>query len=272
LGPGLGNIIKIEKVWSEGKRQEKDDFIPQESLLHLYINRQKICMISCSPENLIELAAGYAVSHGYVDDYGSINIIEICSPGSVDPGRDIRGDEIENIPVNIRTGKETRVNTLPGYISSGCGSLDEKGAARIPEPLGSNISIDPGVILSLNRKNLKVQEHKKALGGLHSAALFNIRGEMLLVREDIGRHNCLDKIIGHMLINGIETSDKILFTSGRISLDLVLKAARIKIPAVVTNSSATYSAVRLAGKLDLILIGYARGKRFNIYSHPERII
>jgi len=268
----LGSTIKIEKVRTSGKRQEKDDVIPGEALLHLYLNQQKICVISCSPGNLTELAAGYVVSHGYVDDYDSIEIVEICSSGISDEEENGKIGLVENIPVKIRTGKDTSVTMAPGYISSGCGSLDEKSAARTPDPIGSDIKIDSKVILGLNKKNLEVQEHKKALGGLHSAALFDPAGELLLVREDIGRHNCLDKIIGNILINGMDPSNKIMFTSGRISLDLVLKAARIKIPAVVTNSSVTHSAVKLAGKLGLIVIGYARGNRFNIYSYPERII
>jgi FdhD protein len=269
---GLGETIKIEKVRTGGKRQKKDDVIPGEVLLHLYLNLQKICIISCSPGSLTELAAGYVVSHGYVDDYDSIEIMEICSSEAGDVDEKGKKSTIENIPVKIRTGKNTSIRMTPGYISSGCGSLDEKGAAKIPDPIGSDIKVDSEVILGLNKKNLEVQEHKKVLGGLHSATLFDIGGELLLVREDIGRHNCLDKLIGHMLINGMDVSDKIMFTSGRISLDLVLKAARINIPVVVTNSSVTHSAVKLAEKLGLILIGYARGNRFNIYSYPERII
>jgi FdhD protein len=269
---GLGNTIKIEKIRTAGKRQEKDDIIPGEVLLHIYLNQQKICTISCSPEDLTELAAGYVVSHGYIDDYESIEIMEICTSETGDVDEKGKNGVIENIPVKIRTGKKASTRMAPGYISSGCGSLDEKGAAQIPDPIKSDIKIDSKVILGLNKKNLEAQEHKKALGGLHSATLFDVEGELLLVREDIGRHNCLDKIIGHLLINGIDVSDKIMFTSGRISLDLVLKAVRINIPAVVTNSSVTHSAVKLAEKLGLIVIGYARGNRFNIYSYPERII
>ena len=269
---GVGETVKIEKIRSGGKRQERDDVIPGEILLHLYLNQQKICIISCSPEDLTELAAGYVVSHGYVDDYESIEIMEICRSDTGDVDEKGNNNAIDNIPVKIRTGKKTNIRMAPGYISSGCGSLDEKGAAQIPDPMDSDIKIDSEVILGLNKKNLEVQEHKKALGGLHSATLFDLRGELLLVREDIGRHNCLDKLIGHMLINGMDVSDKIMFTSGRISLDLVLKAARINIPIVVTNSSVTHSAVKLAEKLGLIVIGYARGNRFNIYSYPDRII
>ena len=268
---GLGSTIKIEKIRSVGKRQEKDDVIPMEALLHLYLNQQKFSVISCSPENLIELATGHLVSHGYVDDYESIDIMEICSP-ECDAGDNNNLDRIMNIPAKVRTGKGFTGKPVPDYISSGCGSFDEEGIDQMPDPIISHIKIESGVILGLNKKNLEAQKHKKALGGLHSAALFNTRGELLLVREDIGRHNCLDKIIGHILINEMNIYDKILFSSGRISLDLVLKAVRMKFPVIVTNSSVTYNAVRLAGKLGLTVIGYARGNRFNIYSCPERII
>ena len=113
---------------------------------------------------------------------------------------------------------------------------------------------------------------KKALGGLHSASLFDSSGEMLLLREDIGRHNCVDRIFGYLLINDMDVSDKLIFTSGRISLDLVFKAVRMSIPAVITNSSVTYEAVRIAQRAGIAIIGYARGNRFNIYSCPERVI
>jgi FdhD protein len=268
---GLGSTIKIDKVRSGGRREEKDDIIPREILLQLFLNGQKLCVISCSPEDLVELAAGYAVSHGYVDDYNSINIIEMCYGDKGEPaGSEDTG--LEYISAKIRTDTGSPGKPMVSYLSPGCGSMDEKAATFIPGPLKSLVKIESGVVLGLNRKNLDMQKHKKALGGLHSAALFNTEGELLLVKEDIGRHNCLDKIIGYMLINSLDVSDKILFTSGRISLDLVLKAVRMKIPAVVTNSSVSYSAVILARSLGLIIIGYARGNRFNIYSCPERII
>ena len=150
---------------------------------------------------------------------------------------------MENISAKIRTDAVMKEKIEPGYISSGCGSIDGKSTASLPSPVKSQIKVTSDTILGLNRKNLSAQKHKKALGGLHSASLFDISGELLLVREDIGRHNCLDKIIGHMLINDMDLSDKMIFTSGRISIDLVLKAARIQVPVVVTNSSVTHSAV-----------------------------
>jgi len=261
----LGNSLKIEKVRS-GSREKKSDTIPREMLLHLFLNKKKIRTVSCSPNALIELAAGYAVSNGYVGDYHDIGTIELCTD-------ELDGkDEIENTPDWITADTVTTENIRAGYISSGCGDIDEVGEAKLPRQLKPDIKVKEDVILELNRKNIAGQEHKKALGGLHSAALFDKEGSLILVREDIGRHNCLDKVIGHMLMKNTDISDKILFTSGRISLDLVLKAVRVSVPVVVTNSSVTHSAVMMARRLGLAVIGYARGKRFNIYSHPERII
>ncbi|MCG9479213.1 MAG: formate dehydrogenase accessory sulfurtransferase FdhD [Actinomycetia bacterium] len=268
----LGNSIKIEKIRSGGKREKKADLIPQEALLHLYLNGHKICVISCSPEDLIELAIGYVFSHGYVDAYKSINIIEMCGEDIENGNRSPDEPGMENISAKIRADVVMRGKIEPGYISSGCGSIDGKDTASLPSLIKSKITVSSDTILGLNRKNLSAQKHKKALGGLHSASLFDIRGMLLLVREDIGRHNCLDKIIGHTLINDMDLSDKMIFTSGRVSIDLVLKAGRILVPVVVTNSSVTHSAAMMAQRLGLTIIGYARGNRFNIYSCPERIM
>jgi FdhD protein len=134
------------------------------------------------------------------------------------------------------------------------------------------MTVDNKVILELGKKLIKEQKYKNEFGGLHSAALFNNEGQMLSLMEDLGRHNCIDKIYGHMLINSITPEDKMIFTSGRASLDLVFKALKMSVPIIVTNSSVTYDAAEIAQRAGLTLIGYARGKRFNIYSCPERII
>ena len=267
---GLGSSTKIDKVRTGGRREVREDLIPREVLLYIFLDGHKVSVISCSPHYLMELAAGYAVSNGYVSDYKKINIMELCTG---EGGRStVRGTSIEIINVKIRTGEKKTAGWSPAYIQPGCGSIDGNGMVSWPEPLLPGPKIQSDIILELNRKNLSVQEYKKALGGLHSVSLFDIKGGLILVREDIGRHNCLDKVIGNMLINEIDASDKLVFTSGRISLDLVFKAARSSIPVVITNSSVTHGAVTAAKKLGLSVIGYARGNRFNIYSHPERII
>ena len=126
-------------------------------------------------------------------------------------------------------------------------------------------------MLGLNKKTSGQQKYKKEFGGLHSAALFNKDGNLLNLVEDIGRHNCIDKIAGYMFIKKIPAQDKIIFTTGRLSIDVIYKICRMQIPIIVTNSSVTFSAALLAKKINLTVIGYARSGRFNIYSGSRRI-
>jgi len=278
-GSSKGSRTKIEKVRSDGSRKEEQDIIPGEILLHLFLNDKKISIISCSPGDLIELASGYVLSNGYIDDHNKINLIEFCQENEmVENFNKDNGIIAENIVIKIKTCEVSEKDIMqsgPGgikYISSGCGSMDDNAAAVWPPSIRSSMEVGGDIILGLNRKNLSKQKYKNAFGGLHSASLFNSSGQMIMVMEDIGRHNCLDKVFGHIFINELDPSNKIIFTSGRVSLDLVFKVSRVSIPVVVTNSSVTYSAAMLADKIGLTIIGYARGNRFNIYSYPERII
>lgn len=280
---GIGKTIKIQKIKASGIREEKQDIIPGELLLNIFVNGKRVSLLSCSPSGIIELVTGYIVSNGYADDYERIELVDLCRD---EEGRsqDVNGEGagfhgIMSAKVRI-TGYDR--SDPPGgiipYLSAGCGNLDP---AVIEEVFKKDIdlvkskkdmTVDNKVILELGKKLIKEQKYKNEFGGLHSAALFNNEGQMLSLMEDLGRHNCIDKIYGHMLINSITPEDKMIFTSGRASLDLVFKALKMSVPIIVTNSSVTYDAAEIAQRAGLTLIGYARGKRFNIYSCPERII
>ena len=111
----------------------------------------------------------------------------------------------------------------------------------------------------------------KTTGGVHSAALADSE-KLLYFHEDIGRHNAVDKIIGECLLNSTTTDDKGLFTSGRLSSEILLKAAKLKIQLIVSRAAPTSLSIELAETLNITLIGFVRGRRMNIYSHPWRII
>ena len=280
---GIGKTIKIQKIKASGIREEKQDIIPGELLLNIFVNGKRVSLLSCSPSEIIELVTGYIVSNGYADDYERIELVDLCR-NEEGRSQDVNGEGagfhgIMSAKVRI-TGYD-RADPPGGiipYLSAGCGNLDP---AVIEEVFKKDIdlvkskkdmTVDNKVILELGKKLIKEQKYKNEFGGLHSAALFNNEGQMLSLMEDLGRHNCIDKIYGHMLINSITPEDKMIFTSGRASLDLVFKALKMSVPIIVTNSSVTYDAAEIAQRAGLTLIGYARGKRFNIYSCPERII
>lgn len=276
----IGKTIRIEKVKVSGIREKKQDIIPEEILLNIFINRGRISIISCSPSRIIELVTGYIISNGYTGNYGEIELVDLCRDADGDGEDDATSQSTSFsgiMSARVRISGYSRPGPSDGaipYLSSGCGNIDPSAIlAGIQGQIDpSPTPVDHRVILELGKKILREQKYKKEFGGLHSAALFNAGGETLSVMEDLGRHNCIDKIFGHMLINSIAPEDKIIFTSGRVSMDLVSKIFRMSVPVIVTNSSVTYNAAEAAQKTGLTLIGYARGKRFNIYSCPERII
>ncbi len=267
----LGKKTKIKKIKASSSSTDLIDIIPFELLLAIFLNGSSLSIISCSPDNLIELTVGYLANNNYIESYSEIKLLKICSH---DMNKTLsRNNPALKIKVRTDTGKKTAVS--PGsskFISSGCGSIDDFIFKKGLKKISSNARIVSDIVLKLNKETVSQQKYKKKFGGLHSAALFSQDGNLSNLVEDIGRHNCIDKIAGHILIKKIPPQDKILFTTGRLSIDVIYKTCRMQVPILVTNSSVTSSAVALAKKMNLTVIGYARSGRFNIYSVPGRIL
>ena len=266
----LGKKIKIEKIKASSGKADIIDIIPFELLLTISLNGNAISTISCSPASLIELTVGYLVNNGYIKDYSDIELLKICS-NNINKAIS-RNDPTLKIEVNAAASKNNIIcpDSLK-FIPSGCGSIDDFILKKKLKKIKSSIRISSDTVLGLNKKTAGQQKYKKEFGGLHSAVLFNNDGNLLNLVEDIGRHNCIDKIAGYMFIKKIPAQDKIIFTTGRLSIDVVYKICRMQIPIIVTNSSVTFSAAILAKKINLTVIGYARSGRFNIYSGSSRI-
>ncbi len=263
ISPKPGIDIGMTKVFRSGVKKKMSDTIPSELLLQVYLNEKKVCTISCLPLDLSLLAVGHVINQGYVKDFGSIEYVRECD--------EIIEKGLLWSKVEVRSGHVAGDLTQPGFLPSGCGNIDDfilkKKLQKIP--LASKVSTQ--TLLGLNSKALKSQELKKKFGGLHSASLFEFSGRHVFISEDIGRHNCIDKIAGHIHINNLKTDDKIIYTTGRLSLDAIYNLNKMGIPVAVTNSSVTYTAADLAEKLNMTVIGYARGGRINLYTGLERI-
>jgi formate dehydrogenase accessory protein FdhD len=159
------------------------------------------------------------------------------------------------------------------YVPSGCGSFDEIILQKEQElgKIKSRSKVSNSTILKLNLKNLKNQKIKKEFGGLHSSALFDYDCNCLCIMEDIGRHNCIDKLAGYIATRKIDPCSKVVFTTGRLSIDIIFKIYMMSVAVIVSNSSITHGAVLLAKRIGITSIGYLRGGRFNIYSNPSRV-
>jgi FdhD protein len=139
-------------------------------------------------------------------------------------------------------------------------------------PIESSLQIDQAVLYNLNDRLKSAQTVFALTGGLHAAGLFNAQGELQIAREDIGRHNAVDKVIGQALLSEQIPLDRhILMVSGRASFEIVQKALFARIPAIVAVSAASSLAVELAKGSGMMLIGFMRGENMTVYSCPERI-
>lgn len=226
-----------------------------------------------TPGSDFELAAGFLLAEGVIGSRGAIRRISYC----VD--RDVGEDQRYNI-VNVELASGLPVELAPlerhFSITSACGVCGKASleALRLRgvEEVESEIVVEPSVLAGLNAKLRAAQPLFESTGGLHASALFSTSGELLALREDVGRHNALDKLVGWSLLNDkMPLRDSIVLVSGRASYELVQKALVARVPVLCSVSAPSSLAVDLATAFGVTLVGFLRGERFKVYARPERV-
>ena len=227
--------------------------VPSEMDLALYVNGQELVTILCTPTKLNCLVLGFLYAAGVIASVKDVASMRVCEDDSL---ADVRLVNADYQPPALRT------------LTSGCGG----GAAlkTDAQKVDSALAVTPEQITVLMKQLHSHMELYRASGGVHASALADT-GRLLVVSEDIGRHNTLDKIQGECLLRSLPTKDCLLLSTGRVSSEMLLKAARMQVPIVVSRTSPTERAVTLARELGITIVGYARGGRFTVYSHPERL-
>lgn len=226
---------------------------PSETRLAIYVNQRELVTILCTPTKLNCLAAGYLYSEGIISSLDDMLSMRVC--------------EDESLAEVMLSNPEYELPTVR-TLTSGCG-----GGATFKtrgEKVDSDLSIEPARVFSLMKKLQEQMELYRLSGGVHTSALADSDG-LIVVTEDIGRHNTLDKIQGECLLRGLPTKDRLLIITGRVSSEMLLKAAKMQSPIVVSRHTPTGSAISLARELDITLVGNVRGSRFSVFSHPERL-
>jgi FdhD protein len=226
---------------------------PSEMELILYVNRQELVTIQCTPTKLNCLVIGFLYAEGIISGIGDVTIMRVCEEESV---ADVR---LSNAAYELPTQRT---------LTSGCGggAVFKTQGQRVD----SGLVVTPTEVLSLMKQLQEQMELYRLSGGVHTSALSDTKN-LIVVAEDIGRHNTLDKIQGECLLRGISTRDRLLLSTGRVSSEMLLKAAKMQAPVVVSRHSPTGRAVSLARDLGIALVGHARGSRLLVYSHPERL-
>jgi FdhD protein len=257
--------------WDSGKTQRVSDELSIEEPLEIRVRGRAISVTMRTPGYDEELAAGFLLSEGVVKSAGDVLKVEPC-------GR----NEFGNV-VNVLLAPEVLVDfeqlTRHVFASSSCGlcgkATIEAVCSRIP-PLSSRddgFTIDPKLITTMPQTMRAAQETFARTGGLHAAALFDERGTLLVLREDVGRHNAVDKVIGHALTRGmVPLTRHVLLVSGRASFEIVQKALAAQIPIVAAVSAPSGLAVSFARDAGMTLIGFLRDQRMNVYAHPQRVV
>jgi FdhD protein len=254
---------------SEGVIESIFDKVAEEKPLHLFINGKYYASILSSPSKRRELALGYLVTEGLVNSVDEIEKLEMAEKYrcEVTLGKKVRVDE-----------RLSMVTPFSRVISSSCGSVTAWPLSKLMDrlhlskiPLGQKF--EASIVLTATQKLNQLAKRFQETGGLHAAALYDHRGKLLTLAEDVGRHNAFDKVIGQWLSKGGEVpADSFASTTGRLSADMVLKAVRVKIPLMASLSAPLESGIKVARLSGLTLIGFVRGPRINVYTGLDRVI
>lgn len=244
--------------------EKKVDYIAEEKPLYLFVNSVFWATILCSPTELKELAIGHLLSEGILKSTEEIE--EVVLTGKENTCR-VKLKSAINVDSRVKLSRlHARV------IPSACGSGSPyQYSGRIPQIESVGLPVKAQIIFNcVNQLNFKAEGFRRT-GGLHVAAIFNREGSLVALAEDVGRHNAVDKVIGMSALKGTNFGICFVALSGRMSGDVVFKAANIGLPIVASLAAALSSGIEMAKKANVTLAGFVRGKRMNIYTIPERI-
>ena len=241
----------------EGGRAEiEDGGVIEEALVSIYVNGQQLVTVMCSPLDQEALALGFLLNEGVITSLDDVGAVRANVARSV-------------VDVLLHRGDFTPPRHV--VITAGCGmGVTLQQLTTEYPPLESTLRIAPQIIIARMR-DLQGEAHLyHAVRGVHTAILADARG-VLASAEDVGRHNTIDKIAGKALQAGIDTRDRLVLTSGRISSEMLTKARRMGVPIVASRTAPTSTAVQLAEAWGICVVGYVRQGGMRVYTHPERL-
>jgi FdhD protein len=216
-----------------------------------------------TPGNDSELAVGFLLTEGLLQGEGNLLEVESVS------------DNIIKLHLDYSLKIDIQSLSRNFYTTSSCGVCGKASIDAIKVPskkLEDKLTVDSTILKGLSGSLFDAQENFQSTGGLHASALFDTAGNLMALREDVGRHNALDKLIGNQFLQkNVPINDSILLVSGRASFELVQKAAVAGIPIMAAIGAPSNLAVELAQERGVTLIGFLKSDRFNIYTHPKRI-
>ncbi|MEU3556134.1 formate dehydrogenase accessory sulfurtransferase FdhD [Streptomyces fragilis] len=275
----MGRVTERRKVIRirDGVVSARPDTLVAEEPLEIRLNGKPLAITMRTPGDDFALAAGFLVSEGVLGSAAELRNIVYCAGATADGSNTYNVVDVRTAPGVVMPDITLERNV---YTTSSCGlcgkaSLDAvRTTARwaIDDGDGPGMSLEPALLSLLPERLREAQRVFDRTGGLHAAALFSETGELLDVREDVGRHNAVDKLVGRALQNdALPLSRTVLMVSGRASFELAQKAVMAGIPVLAAVSAPSSLAVDLAAETGLTLVGFLRGASMNVYAGEERI-
>lgn len=260
-----GAVPRTVQRRSAAGMADAQDLVASEIPVALHYNGASFAVLMATPCDLADLALGFSLSEALVADVDELHIDAIEE--SLD-GIAIR----MNVPQARADALANRSRNLPGYGGCGvCGSADIASVLRAPPAIEGSPCLDEAALHRALAALHARQPLNAVTGATHAAAFANGDGELLLVREDVGRHNALDKLIGAMATAGLDAGAGFAIVTSRASYELALKAAQVGLPLLAAISAPTTLAIAVAASANLCLVGFARDGHCSVYAHHERM-
>lgn len=268
--------------FKDGKFASVNDVVVVEEPLEIRLGfgetekreERSIVITMRTPGNDFELAAGFLFGEGIIQNKEQILSIKYCFTS----GREQEEDNVVRVELQPGIKVELSQSERHGFSHSGCGicgltSIESAFKLSKDKISENKMSIDLSVINSLSEKAFALQYNFKTTGGIHSASMFSLEGDLIDIKEDVGRHNAVDKLVGSQLLKGkSDHNDAILFLSGRMGFELAQKAAMAGFPIVVSVGAPSSLAIQLGIKMNMTLIGFTKNDKFNVYCGRERLV
>lgn len=247
------DYITVTRTGRQAVRAE----VINERLVSIFVNGQELATIMCSPCQQEALALGFLANEGLIESLDEVQSLHLSAEGTC---------------VDIWLSRSDFVPPRRPILTSGCGGgVTFDDLSGLFEPLDSQVHVTVERLWALMEALGQAAQLYSRARGVHSSALSD--GEQLLVvAEDVGRHNTLDKLRGLALQRGLDTHDRILLTTGRISSEMISKARRMGVPVVCSRTSPTDLSIKLAQRWNMTLVGYLRRNSMNLYTHPARVL
>ncbi len=243
-------------LYKQNQAEVVDGAVIEEALACIHINGQELATFMCTPHELDELTLGFLRSEGIIQTAADIEVLTLSA---------------NNTCVDVWLHDLSFEAPKRRIITSGCGGgVTFDDLSQKHPPLTSQASINPTQIAKLMKELHLSAELYNEVRGVHTSALSDGE-ELLLVAQDVGRHNTIDRLWGKALKQGLDTTGLILLASGRISSEMLSKATKMGVPIVISRTSPTSLSVALGQAWNLTLIGYARGNSFRVYTVPSRV-